>query len=126
MKKIKVSRNAKLAAIAGASIVAGAVSATSAYASQASGFAILGSANQVRSILLNKSSNGSVEVVYAGSHDGDHGKGHEGKCGEGKCGDDKKAGEGKCGEGKCGDDESGKSGEGKCGEGSCGDKGGKH
>lgn len=44
----------------------------------------------------------------------------EGKCGEGKCGEDKK-GEGSCGEkgaeGKCGED---KKGEGKCGEGKCG------
>ncbi len=90
-----------IVAIASASLIASAASATENIAIRD-----LGSAAKLRSSLISDMNQSSP---YAGSEAKEgEGKCGEGKCGEGKCGDEeKKAGEGKCGEGKCGEGESG-------------------
>ena len=98
----------KLAKIALATLVAGAMSGSQAQANDLLTLVALGSGTQLRSSLLNTNQSQATHYgtnATAETHDSKSG---EGKCGEGKCGDesDSKSAEGKCGEGKCGDSSS--------------------
>ncbi len=110
--------------VAGTTVGLGLMGAFGASPAQAKGFAVIGSAGQVRSALLSEQ-NAVVEGQFAADTSSSGKKVGEGKCGEGKCGenkDHKKSAEGKCGEGKCGGEKKEHKGgaEGKCGEGKCG------
>jgi len=99
--------------ILASTIIAGAMIAVSGLGAKASGlfsYSNLGSAEEVRSNLLNHSSSANTLELACGakSKTDSTKKGKDGKCGEGKCGGSKakakskKGKDGKCGEGKCG------------------------
>jgi len=94
-------------------IIAGAMIAVSGLGAKASGlfsYNNLGSAEEVRSNLLNHNSGANTLELSCGAKAKTDStkKGKDGKCGEGKCGGSKtkakskKGKDGKCGEGKCG------------------------
>lgn len=98
------------------SLVAGAIVAVSGFSAntaKAFSFERLGTGNDVRASLLERThASGTLELACGGKQgktDTVAKKGKDGKCGEGKCGGDKKKNtkgkkgkDGKCGEGKCG------------------------